>query len=137
MLPLCRRSRSSLILLLALLAVPFAGCDSAEPDAPNIAGTWSGIANLGGPGFTSSMDLDQNGRSISGIAELPNRRDVVIEGEINASERFVWDAQIGCETWSGSLAIDEAAEEMTGSINLDGESCAPATSASGTLRLSR
>lgn len=132
------RARSLPFLLLALAAwtFPATGCDSSETDAPDIAGSWSGVASLPN-GFSVSMDLDQRGRAVSGSADLPNRRNTVIEGEINASDRFVWDVQVGCERWSGSLAIDEAAGEMSGSINLDGGGCAPATSANGTMTLSR
>lgn len=123
-------------IVLVFFALTATGCDSSETDTPDIAGSWSGVASLPN-GFTVSMDLDQRGRSISGTANLPNRRNTVIEGEVNASDRFVWEVQVGCERWSGSLAIDEAAEEMSGSINLDGGSCAPASSASGTMTLSR
>lgn len=119
-----------------LFALTATGCDSSESDTPDIAGSWSGVA-LFPTGFTVSMDLDQRGRSISGSADLPNRRNTVIEGELNASDRFVWEVQVGCEEWSGSLAIDEAAGEMSGSINLDGGSCDPASDASGTMTLSR
>jgi hypothetical protein len=83
------------------------------------------------------MDLAQQGRAVSGSARLPNRAATVIDGEINTSGRFVWEVQIGCEQWSGSLAIEDDASTMSGSINLDGGSCAPPTSASGTLTLSR
>lgn len=136
MVRLLARPHPFLGIILVLLALTATGCDSAEPDTPEIAGSWSGVASLPA-GFTVSMDLDQRGRSISGTANLPNRRDTVVEGEINASDRFVWEVQVGCERWSGSLAIDEAADEMSGSINLDGGSCEPASSASGTMTLSR
>ena len=136
MLRLLARPHPFLGIVLGLFVLAVTGCDSSETDTPDIAGSWSGAASLPA-GFTVSMNLDQRGRSISGTADLPNRRNTIIVGEINDSDRFVWDVQVGCERWSGSLAIDEAAEEMSGSINLDGGGCAPATSASGTMTLSR
>lgn len=125
-------------LALAVLAFAAAGCDSSEAgdSIPDIAGSWAGAAALPN-GFTVTMSLTQQGRAVSGTARLPNRSSTVIDGEVDASDRFVWEVQIGCEQWSGSLAIDDGARAMSGSINLDGGSCAPATSASGTLSLSR
>lgn len=135
---LLARPRVSLSILLTLLVITTSGCDSSEPggSTPDIAGSWSGVATFNA-GFTTRMELDQRGRSVSGTADLPSRRGTVIEGEINANDRFAWEVQVGCEHWSGSLAIDEDAQEMSGSINLDGGSCSPASSANGTLRLSR
>lgn len=123
-------------LVLALLAAA-SGCDTSTPDAPDVAGRWTGSAVLPN-GFTASASLSQADETVGGTLRISGVfSETDLSGEIDALGRLAWTLQSGCERWSGILTLDASGDRMEGSINLDAGSCPDTRGASGTLRLAR
>ena len=77
-------TRTSIVVLLALLSVVTAGCGAARQaemaaaNAPtaDVAGVWTGSAGTGGMSVPVTMTLNQNGSSVAGNISVGGRPDL-------------------------------------------------------------
>jgi len=77
-------TRTSIVVLLALLSAVTAGCGAARQaemaaaNAPtaDVAGVWTGSAGTGGMSVPVTMTLNQNGSSVAGNISVGGRPDL-------------------------------------------------------------
>lgn len=137
------RNARTTVLLLAALAL--GACDSStgpgdDDSVAQFSGVWSGVAELGTQGRTTSVNIQQNGRTVTGTISMAAILPVggtSLAGEVDDAGVLTLVAAYPEECRVLTLRLSRAGGTLDGTAGLNQQSCRTPTGLSGAVSLSR